>query len=69
MTIRAALRQYLADRARERRLTSLLRKMLAAQDAGEHEFAGDLWRDYSAEHAMRSPEQVARMEKRMGLRK
>jgi hypothetical protein len=62
-----SLKQRIEDFRRERRLASLLRQMLAAQDAGEHEFAVDLWREYAAEHARRSPEQVARMERAQGI--
>lgn len=56
--------QRIADWLRERRLKRLERDMLAADAAGEHEFAVDLWHEFDEEHAKRSPQQVARMNRR-----
>jgi hypothetical protein len=55
------------DMQHERRIRRLSRACAGAQAAGDHDAAMIHWEQLREANAERSPEQVARMESRMGL--
>ena len=65
----AAARQRVEDAAREVRIRNLVAAEKAEYRAGRVGLAVEAWMALKAEINARSPQQIARMERRQGLRK
>lgn len=61
----AAARQRLEDAAREVRIRALAASVDVEKAAGRHDLAREAWQALKDEINQRSPEQVARMERRL----
>lgn len=59
--------QRFTDWRRERRIARLRDRCLHLCRDGQHDLALSVWEDLRDECLARSPQQVARMERRMGL--
>lgn len=59
--------QRIQDWRRERRINSIRRRFKKSVARGDKDGARALWAEYAREHTLRSPAQVARMEKARGL--
>lgn len=65
----AAARQRLQDVMREVRIRSLSASVSAEMAAGRKDMAREAWAEMVKEINARSPQQIARLERRQGIRK